>query len=88
MKAEKIQIPSENGPPVSKPKSELRGINPDNIYAQLRKFRARIERIEEVNSTLRRDFNRIEKAMSRAKPLPSEIPGNGEKKELHPALFG
>jgi len=43
----------------------------DNVYARLRRLEQRIERIEAVNSTLRRDLWRIEKKLE-SKVVPSQ----------------
>jgi len=54
----------------------------DNLYARLRRFEQRIERLESAVSTLRRDAYRIEKRQQRAEQAPSPVPAPGIPPEL------
>ena len=64
----------------------------DTIWATIRRLIAQVQSMNEAISTLRRDINRIDKSIYRAKDkdLATEIaerPGDGGQQH-HPALFG
>jgi len=90
MRAEENQIP------VEKPKESLsnnlsKPIKADNLWAEIRRLKARVESLETQGSTLRRDINRLDRQNYRgaSKLQPSDIvqkPDDGQR--LDPVLFG
>lgn len=92
MQALKEQVPSkidtgeEKASSKREPTTPKRGL--DALYARYRKLEQRVERLEAVNSTLRRDVMRIDRKQYRELEAPAKTEPKNDLAGLPAGLFG